>query len=103
TTLESELDAVDRLLKIGLGHDRCASSPRSQRCLVYDVREVGADHAHRALRDDLQTNRRIAFDPPHMDFENGQPPVESRPLHDDRAIEASRAEERGVQYLWAVR
>ena len=101
--LEAELHPVNRLFEIRLFHLRRPPAPGRQRRFVHDVREVRADHPHGALGDDFQTNRGIALDPPRVDSENGQSALHRRALHHDRAVEAARPEQRGVEHLWTVR
>ena len=79
-----------------------AAPHREQRGLVHEVREVGAAHAGRAACDDVDVDVGVDLLVAEVDLEDLDPLVLRRQRHDDLAVEATRAQQRGVEDVGAV-
>ena len=101
--LRTEHDALERIREIGF-HDRVvAPAGGEQRRLVYEVREVGADHSRRRRRDAPQVDVRRERHRPRVHLEDLLAPRAVGWLNCDATVEAARTEQGGVEHVRPVR
>ena len=79
-----------------------AAAHREQRGLVDEVREVGAGHAGRAAGDDVDVDVGGDLLVAEVHLQDVAPLVLRRQRHHDLAVEATRAQQRGVEHVGPV-
>src|SRR5664280_1167630 len=89
-----EVDHVDFLLVDAGGRERG---------LVHEVREVGSGEARRAPRHDRKVDVVGHRDRARVDLEDAFAALHVRTVHDDAAVEAAGAKERGVENVGTIR
>ena len=100
--LQAHQHAVARGVEVFLVHLLRAAPHREQRGFVHEVREVGAAHAGRAARDDVDVDVGVDLLVAEVDLEDLDPLVLRRQRHHDLAVEAAGPEQRGVEDVGAV-
>ena len=93
---------IDRLVELGQGDRLLVPARGEDGRLVDQVGEVGAGEARRAAGEVVEVDRlveRLALD---VDVEDLAPALDVGAVEDDLAVEAARAQERGVEDVGAV-
>ena len=80
-----------------------AAPHREQRSFVHEVGEVGAAHARRAPRDDVHVDVGVHLLVADVDLEDLDPLLLRGQRHEDLAVEAAGAQQRGVEDVGPVR
>ena len=94
--------AIARGVEVLLVHLVRVAAHREQGGLVHEVREVGAAHARRAARDDLDAHVGRDLLVAEVDLEDLDPLVLGGQRHHDHAVEAARAQQGGVEDVGTV-
>ena len=94
--------AVDRLFELREPDERQVVTRREQRGFVHEIGEVGAGEAGRAAGDDVEvdTGRERLLARVHR--EDRLAPLEVGAIDDDLTVEATRAQERGIEDVGTV-
>ena len=96
-------DAFDRRFELRHADLLHPAARREQRGFVQQVREVGTGHARRAASDDVEIDagrdRLVA----RVHAQDALAAFEIRRVDDDLAVEAARAQQRGIEHVGPVR
>ena len=96
-------DLVLGALELLHGHRAPVGARGEERCLVHEVREIGAGETGRAARDDRRPHVLGQRELAHVDLEDLLAAAHVRQRNDDLAIEAARAQQRRVEHVRTVR
>ena len=95
--------AVDRLLELREADQLEVVARREQRGLVHEVGEVGTGEPGRAARDDVEVDARRERLLLAVHREDRLASLEIGTVDDDLAVEATRAQQRGIEDVGTVR
>ncbi len=95
-------DPLEGLLELRHPDDLLVAPGGEDRGLVDEVREVGAREARRLAGDRLDLDRLVERLALGVDLEDRDAALHVRPVEDDLAVEAARAQERRVEDVGAV-
>ena len=95
--------AHDPFLELQLADRLLAAARREQRRLVDHVREVGAGEARRRRREHVEVDLLVERLALRVHLEDLLAPLAVGPVDDDLAVEAARAQQRGVEDVGPVR
>ena len=92
----------NRFAQVRLGHGLLAFTPRQQCRFVDDVGQIGPGETRRQPRNLRDVDVRVDLDPLHMYVEDVDAPLEIRFVHQNLAVETTRAKKRGIEDFGTV-
>mmetsp|Transcript_809 Transcript_809/g.1489 ORF Transcript_809/g.1489 Transcript_809/m.1489 type:complete len:326 (+) Transcript_809:667-1644(+) len=100
--LAAHHDLVLGTFEIVHRHETATNSCRRQRAFVHQVGEVGAREPRRAARDNAQVHIGAKWHLAGVDAKNAFAALDVGIRHLNLAVEAARAQQRGIEYVGAV-
>ena len=100
--LHAHQDLVLGVLEVEHLDDLLVLASRQQRRLVHQIRQIRSRKARGAARQHLQLHVGSQRDAPRVHFQDLFPTLHIGPGHDHLAVEATRAQESGVEHIGPV-